>query len=129
MPKRKIAHRELADFFALLGHPLRLAVVLALSHGERDVGTLATETSAAQTAVSQALARLRAARIVRERREGRHVFYRLTLAGLPPWLDGAWGLLADEAAQLLSVQDAIATVRRGAVDNDLVAAATVEERT
>ena len=110
MPMRKMAQRELAALFTLLSHPLRLALLTALRDGERDVGTLVTATGAPQTAVSQALARLRTARLVQERRQGRHVFYRLTVASLPAWIDGGYALLVDETAQLVQLHDALTTV-------------------
>jgi DNA-binding transcriptional ArsR family regulator len=111
MPMRKVAQRELAGLFSLLSHPLRLGLIFALADGERDVGTLVGITGAPQTAVSQALARLRVARLVQERRQGRHVFYRLTLPTLPKWLDGGYELLADETAQVALLHDVITTVR------------------
>ena len=45
--------------------------------GERCVHEIATEVGAAETNVSQALRLLRTAGIVRNRRDGRHVHYRL----------------------------------------------------
>lgn len=112
MPMRKMAQRELAALFALLSHPLRLALLTALRNGELDVGTLVSMTAAPQTAVSQALARLRAARLVQERRQGRHVFYRLTVTALPAWIDAGYGLLADETAQFVRLHDALTTVQK-----------------
>ena len=111
MPHRRLAQRELASFFSVLSHPLRLGVVFALAQGERDVTTLAAETQATQTAVSQALARLRAARLVTERREARHVLYALTLAELPAWLEQAYRLLASEHAQVAALHDVIERAR------------------
>jgi DNA-binding transcriptional ArsR family regulator len=112
MPHRHIARLELVELFAVLAHPLRLALVLELKDGERDVSALIRATEAPQTAVSQALGRLRAARLVVVRREGRHLWYRLTLDNIAAWLDDAFGLLEDETAQLASVHDAIALTRK-----------------
>lgn len=112
MPLRKVAQHELASFLLVLAHPLRLALVFALHDGERDVSTLAGLTGAPQTAVSQALGKLRSARLVRERREGRHVFYALALSELPRWLDGGFALLITETEQVAFVHDAIASTRR-----------------
>jgi DNA-binding transcriptional ArsR family regulator len=112
MPMRKMAQRELAALFALLSHPLRLALLSALRDGERDVGSLVAATAAPQTAVSQALARLRAARLVQERRQGRHVFYRLTVATLPGWIDAGYAMLADETAHLVRLHDALTTAQQ-----------------
>jgi DNA-binding transcriptional ArsR family regulator len=125
MPMRKVAQRELAVLFSLLAHPLRLALLTGLADGERDVGSLVKATGAPQTAVSQALARLRAARLVQERRQGRHVYYRLTVASLPAWLDGGYALLADETAQVAQLHDALQSLRRPAPAPD-TADATVD---
>ncbi len=112
MPMRKVAQRELAVLFSLLAHPLRLALLSALAEGERDVTSLVNATQAPQTAVSQALARLRAARLVQERRQGRHVIYRLSVTGLPAWIDNGYALLADETAQFISLHDALASSKK-----------------
>jgi hypothetical protein len=47
-----------------------------------------------------------------DRRDGRHVRYRLALDGLSTWLDGGLALLEDETAHLQQVHDAIALARR-----------------
>ena len=112
MPHRKVAQHELASFLSLLAHPLRLAIVFALKDGERDVSTLVGLTGAPQTTVSQSMGRLRLARLVRERRVGRHVFYALTLPELPQWLDGGLALLIAETEQVAIVHKAISTARR-----------------
>jgi DNA-binding transcriptional ArsR family regulator len=125
MPMRKVAQRELAVFFSLLAHPLRLALLSGLAEGERDVGSLVKATGAPQTAVSQALARLRAARLVQERRQGRHVFYRLTVASLPAWLEGGYALLADETAQVAQLHDALISLRQKTPSPDETAASEV----
>jgi len=115
MPHRSVARAELADLLALLGHPLRLALLLALRSGEQDVTTLMRAVEAHQSAVSQALAKLRAARLLHVRRDGRHVFYSLALPGLGAWLDGGLAILEAETAQMVAVHDAIALMRRDLV--------------
>ncbi len=111
MPFRRLAQRELAALFAVLAHPLRLGLVFALADGERDVTSLVADTQSTQTAVSQSLAKLRAARLVIERREARHVYYSLALSGLPEWLDNAYALLASETAQAAELKDVIERAR------------------
>lgn len=64
--------------FGLLADPTRLQLVWLLRHGERTVGELAEEIGARPAAVSQHLARLRLAALVRTRREGTYVHYALT---------------------------------------------------
>jgi DNA-binding transcriptional ArsR family regulator len=66
---------ELAEMFRLLGDPSRLRIVLAITERERAVGEIATLTGLSGSLVSHHLRLLRAARLVRSRREGQHVFY------------------------------------------------------
>jgi DNA-binding transcriptional ArsR family regulator len=61
--------------FQLLADRTRLQIVWALLHGERSVGSLALLVRASPSAVSQHLAKLRLAGLVRQRREGNRVFY------------------------------------------------------
>jgi len=66
-----------ADVFKLLGDPTRVRIVDALSHGERCVCDLAALVNQTESAVSHQLRLLRAARLVRVRRTGRHAYYAL----------------------------------------------------
>ena len=68
---------RLAAIFAALGAPPRLRIVHALSGGERNVGELAAALGLAVPAVSQHLRILRDLRIVRNRRDGKMVYYAL----------------------------------------------------
>ncbi len=66
-----------AEVFKLLGDPTRVRLVDALSLGERCVCDLAAIVGLSESAVSHQLRLLRAARLVRVRRAGRHAFYAL----------------------------------------------------
>lgn len=59
----------------ILADPTRLRIVWALLHGEHSVGDLADHVGAKPAAVSQHLAKLRLAGLVRTRREGVRIFY------------------------------------------------------
>ncbi|MHB1486126.1 MAG: ArsR/SmtB family transcription factor [Acidimicrobiales bacterium] len=59
----------------MLGDATRLRVLWALVQSERSVGDLAQLVGAQPAAVSQHLAKLRLARLVKTRREGNRVFY------------------------------------------------------
>ena len=59
----------------LLGDETRLRVIWALLEGEYSVNELAERVGAQPAAVSQHLAKLRLARLVRSRREGTRIFY------------------------------------------------------
>ena len=67
-----------AEVIKCLGHPLRLRLLEALESGERSVSDLQGHSGASQAAVSQQLATLKAKNIVDCRRDGTHVFYRIT---------------------------------------------------
>jgi ArsR family transcriptional regulator, lead/cadmium/zinc/bismuth-responsive transcriptional repressor len=69
---------RLAALFRLLGDASRTRILYALLEaGELCVGDIASGIGAADAKVSQALRLLRTAGVVRSRRDGRHVLYRL----------------------------------------------------
>jgi DNA-binding transcriptional ArsR family regulator len=86
MPFRGIVSRSMAELFGVLAHPQRLRIVEELGHRELDVNSLAELLELSPSGASQHLAQLRAHRVVSERREGRHVFYRLRDPALAVWL-------------------------------------------
>ena len=63
------------EMLKLLGDETRLRVICALLEGEHSVNELAELVGAQPAAVSQHLAKLRLARLVRSRREGTRIFY------------------------------------------------------
>lgn len=69
--------QALADMFRVLGDPHRVRLIAAMAVTERCVGDLADLVGSSESAVSHQLRILRAARLVRARREGRQVFYTL----------------------------------------------------
>src|SRR5216684_3570009 len=68
-------HQFKAEFFKILAHPARLAILDQLRTGEKSVSELQVGISADQAIVSQQLARLRAGKIVDTRKEGTTVYY------------------------------------------------------
>lgn len=79
---------RLAALFRLLGDPGRTRILFALLEaGELCVCDLAATVSAPETSVSHALRLLRTAGIVRNRRDGRNVFYSLDDAHVRMLLD------------------------------------------
>ncbi|WP_243774349.1 ArsR/SmtB family transcription factor [Actinomadura barringtoniae] len=67
--------QEAAGRFGMLAATTRLHIVWVLAHGEQDVSSLAEQVDGTVAAVSQHLAKLKLAGLVRARREGRHQFY------------------------------------------------------
>src|SRR3954464_10574225 len=74
MPNDEQVHLA-AESFRLLADPTRIKILWALLQGESSVACLADLVGAAPTAVSQHLAKLRLAGLVRGRREGTFVYY------------------------------------------------------
>jgi ArsR family transcriptional regulator len=66
-----------ADIFKALGDPGRVKIVLALAESELCVCDLAAVCNLSDSAVSHQLRILRNLKIVRNRREGKIMFYRL----------------------------------------------------
>lgn len=82
----KAPTEEMAELFKALGHPDRVRLVEELSGSEKDVNTLCESLGVKQARISQHLAVLRASHVVEDRRQGRHVLYRLAKPALAAWL-------------------------------------------
>ncbi|GAA4781143.1 metalloregulator ArsR/SmtB family transcription factor [Microbacterium gilvum] len=66
-----------AEIFRLLSDPTRIRIILALREGELSVSRIAEVVGKTPTVVSQHLAKLRMGRLVRARRDGTTMYYRL----------------------------------------------------
>ena len=86
MPDRQRIARELSEIFKLVAHPDRIRIIEELATVEQDVNTLAAALELPGTRVSQHLAKLRAHRVVEERRDGRHHYYHLTRPDIARWI-------------------------------------------
>lgn len=75
------------EVFRALADPTRRAVFERLAGREMSVSELKADFPVSQPAISQHLAVLRGAGLVRERREGRYAYYRVDPAGLAPLVD------------------------------------------
>jgi len=71
-----------ANMLKHLANPSRLMVLCELGQGERSVGELEDMVGLSQSALSQHLAKLRAARLVSTRRESQTIYYSLADAGV-----------------------------------------------
>jgi ArsR family transcriptional regulator, lead/cadmium/zinc/bismuth-responsive transcriptional repressor len=65
----------LAETFRVLGDPTRVRILDALARAEMPVCNLADALGLTQSAVSHQLRLLRSMRLVRSRRDGRHIYY------------------------------------------------------
>ena len=71
---------EAAGLLTALANAHRLAILCELVEGERSVGALVEAVGLTQSALSQHLAKLRAAGIVATRRDAQTIYYRLASA-------------------------------------------------
>jgi DNA-binding transcriptional ArsR family regulator len=69
--------QRMGEFFAVLADPTRLRLISLLAGSEFCVCDLAGRLGVSESAVSHQLRALRASRLVKYRKEGRQVYYRL----------------------------------------------------
>ncbi len=93
---RKIAAQELANFLGVIAHPERIRIIEELYGGELDVSALQARLELSQSSVSRHLALMKANRIVAERKEGRRVFYHLSVPILAVWLIGGLDIIGEK---------------------------------
>jgi ArsR family transcriptional regulator len=70
-------YRLKADFFRLLGHPVRVRVLELLRDGERTVGELQTTLELDSSGMSQHLTAMRRQGLLESRKAGTSVYYRV----------------------------------------------------
>ncbi len=73
----EVVAEQLAQVFRALADPTRVRMVSALVEAELCVGDLAATLGMSVSAVSHQLRLLRELRVVRKRREGKHIYYAL----------------------------------------------------
>jgi DNA-binding transcriptional ArsR family regulator len=97
--------------FRALADPSRRAIFESLTRGEAAVKDLTARFDISQPAVSQHLATLREAGLVRGRREGRRAYYRVDPRGLQPLINwiahyrAFWLAHVDRLERLLEKMD------------------------
>jgi DNA-binding transcriptional ArsR family regulator len=107
MPESKL----IPALFRALADPTRRAVFERLCGSELSVSQLKNEFPVSQPAISQHLAALKAAGLVRERREGRFAFYQAEPRALSPladWVDRhreLWPARIEKLRRLLKEMD------------------------
>lgn len=66
-----------ANLCKMLSNPTRLSILESLREGEKTVSELVSEVGVRQANLSQHLAELRKSSVVRSRRDGANVYYRI----------------------------------------------------
>jgi DNA-binding transcriptional ArsR family regulator len=79
MPKEQINKviKSVGDFFEVLSHPDRIRIIDLLKDREMDVNELHEMLEISQSRTSQHLKLLKFNSIVEERKDGKHVYYKL----------------------------------------------------
>jgi DNA-binding transcriptional ArsR family regulator len=97
--------------FYALADPSRRAIFESLTRGEAAVTDITARFRISQPAVSQHLAALKGAGLVKGRREGRRIYYRVEPHGMKPLIDwiahyrAFWTDHVDRLEQLLEKMD------------------------
>ncbi|MCR4266670.1 helix-turn-helix transcriptional regulator [Nitratireductor sp. ZSWI3] len=100
-----------SDIFRALADPTRRLLMERLTAGERNATELREGLGVSQPAISQHIAVLRGAGLIKEERAGRHVRYRIDPEGLRPlvdWLTGYrafWPARVEKLKTLLKEMD------------------------
>jgi DNA-binding transcriptional ArsR family regulator len=101
---------QASELFRALADPPRLAVFESIAKQEMSVSELTARFDVTQPAISQHLTRLRNAGLVSQRKDGRHVYYRVEPAGMQPfinWLTHYQGFWNERLPRLRSVLKAM----------------------
>ena len=92
--QRRAVYQMKAEFFRILGHPVRVRILELLKDGERTVGDLQSELQMDSSGTSQHLGVLRKHGVLESRRAGTSVYYTVR--------DPRTFQLLDTARQILS---------------------------
>ena len=101
-----------AEFFRMLGHPVRIRVLELLQDGPRPVHELLDEIDVEPSSLSQQLAVLRRAGLVDSSRDGSTVVYTVTTPDVAELLRAARSILAS----MLTEQRALLAELQGAAE-------------
>jgi rhodanese-related sulfurtransferase/DNA-binding MarR family transcriptional regulator len=96
---KHIVYQEIATFVSALGEPKRLEILELLSQCERNVESLAKILGQKISTTSHHLQILKRARLIKERKEGRFVYYLASSTGLRLW-NTVSGIAAEENAEV-----------------------------
>ena len=70
-------YQKLADLFKIFGTPTRLQIMYTLYQGEKCVYDIADELEMSQSAISHQLSILKQNRLIKNRRDGKTIYYSL----------------------------------------------------
>jgi DNA-binding transcriptional ArsR family regulator len=81
--------QQTGDLLSILGNPFRIRILYEIGHGEACVCHLEQTLQKRQPYISQHLSVLRDMGVLKTRREGRYIFYRISDLAIFDLLEGA----------------------------------------
>jgi DNA-binding transcriptional ArsR family regulator len=106
--QRRAVYQMKAEFFRILGHPVRVRILELLRDGERTVGDLQRELQMDSGGTSQHLGVLRNHGIVEGRRAGTSVFYTVRDPRIFQLLEVSRQILTSNLSESQAVLDELA---------------------
>lgn len=112
MGARKIVAGELAALLKVLANADRIRIIEELRANEKDVSALQSILGTSSSRVSQHLSLLKAHKLVKERREGKHKFYSLAKSEIADWLMGGLDYLENELVNTQAICQAVIEAKK-----------------
>ena len=107
--QRRAVYQMKAEFFRILGHPVRVRILELLRDGERTVGDLQNELQMDSSGTSQHLGVLRKHGILEARREGTSVYYTVRDPRIFQLLEVSRQILTSSLTESQAVLDELAS--------------------
>lgn len=118
MAERALVSRELASLFSLLGHPDRVRIIEELRQKEQNVTQLQDILGISHSRVSQHIAKLKAHRLLKERRQGRSHYFSLVKPDIADWILAGLHYLESNMPSHDDLHDAIPLVQEAWRNHD-----------
>jgi DNA-binding transcriptional ArsR family regulator len=107
--QRRAVYQVKAEFFRILGHPVRVRILELLKDGERSVGDLQRELQMDSSGTSQHLGVLRKHGVLESRRDGTSVYYAVRDPRMFQLLETARQILTSNRSESQAVLGELAT--------------------
>ena len=104
MSKQILPHEKVSDLLATIGNPVRVQILFAIGAGEACVCHLESLLGLRQAYISQQLMLLRKKKIIKSRRDGKYIYYRLVNPDVLDVLRAA-GEIVGVSKDSFSIQD------------------------
>ncbi len=93
---QSVSDESIAAFFSVMGDTTRIRILKELLDEEQNVGSLSEKLGLSISAISHQLRILRNHDLVRYRREGKYIFYRISDIHVSAIIQTGWDHLSEE---------------------------------